>query len=502
MRSAVSSYTIMFWRKKRHLRKSILEESELMAEVRRTLDEPHIPASVRDSLEKKWTHIVAHLNKIAPRAPIVWRELLMRLGIALGVLIVVLVPMGLYVKVTYFSTRLATSGTPVEGEGRVFEVIPYERAEVSPAPFVRQMSRRGEAIEVMRTDDLLGAVVAVIPEGDGFSVYYTRKDGDGLSLFRRHAVDEYLRSQLAEERVFAVGNLIDASITRDKEGGYLVFYLTGGEKNGEELFLGRFDQQWKQAGEPLPVPRLTEHESGIGLQIVLALSEVENGGVSYYLLTTEYFGDNASIEHKTAPIIRLLDAEFQVKKQMVLDTDKVTLDYRSSLAPLPDGGLVVVSNGRDPLAVSEFKKGDEIYLLEYTAAWKLRRVVQLTNNGWPHDFWPTAALYEKGLLYVPWSSIDQLSQYEGHDTGYPPDAGKIFLGAFQDRLAVGTIFVADYIARPPDGERKEGGLNPHLARLGNRFFIAYDAHIEEDLLDPGDGSYRLVKFEWFDLSTP
>lgn len=483
--------------KKKQLRKAIKEEVELIKEVQAMLEEEAVPVSKREAVAKKWRHLTEHLNKIAPREKLTRKQLLVRAGVATILIFLIAASVSVYVKFTYFSETITRSEGKV-GEAQTRRFIPEEIAQVAPVPWVMGTITSQE-VDLARFDELSGTVVAVIPVGNSIEVYYTRRDGGSFSLYRRLA-DRDLQEISVEEKVFAPGDLVDISLALENEQYVAAYTIRVNQK--EQLFIQMFDFDWKEQTTPIALPLVSEQETGVGLGLVRApVSDISAEEMpAYYLATSNFYGVNASVNYKTAPIVRALNASFSLLQVKVLETDKVSLDTHLALLPREGGGLWVVGNGKDPLAPTEQKKGDELYLLEYDKQWGLVQMFRLTNNGLPHDFWPSEVFMDRGLLFIPYHQIQQLPQYEGHDTGYPQDAGKVFVLAVKDgKLIVGTLFVADYGVRLPGGERKLGGRDAHFARMENRLFVAYDAIVEEDALDPGDGDYRIVRIKWLDL---
>lgn len=483
--------------KKKHLRKSILEESELMKETRALLESEHISPKKREALEEKWKHITEHLNKIAPAEPLTQKQVFARVSLVSSFLFLLLVPAGIYVKMKYYTKQVTSS----QGETQVganYRYVPEEIAEISQIPEVTGLNT-SEDIDLARFEDLDGTVVGVFSKKQRMEVYYTRRDGEGFSLYRRTA-DTNLHNVSAEKKVFAPGFLVDASIVLE-EDRFVLAYAAITEKR-ERLFVQTFDAEWKATREPMILEQLTPKEQGNGLSLIQIPKKEgeETQSFTYALLTTNDFGTDASVQNKTSPILRTFDAQLNKIQEKILNTDKLTLDTHMAFVFRADGGLHVISNGRDPLAPSEQKKGDELYQLDYDKEWELEKMFRLTNNGLPHDFWPSEVFLDRGLLFFPFHRIQHLPQFEGDDSGYPKDAGKVFLMAVRNgKMISGSVFAHDYDARPQGGEKKIGGRNTHVTKVGKKLFVVHDAIIENDVFDTGDGAYRLIRAKWIDL---
>jgi hypothetical protein len=477
----------MFWKKKRLLRKAIQGQVEIMREVREHCEKEK---QACDTIEQQWEEVTKVLQQIAPREPLTRKEIVVRIGISAGTFLGISI-LAVWLLSDVFFPVSSMTNTSIEGDTLSYRYIPLVTAKVSQFPGVYERAS-SEWVDVRRSDSLDGETVGfVFPDDATVELLHVRSEDRVGTMFRQRFTT--LLQPIGEEEVVLLsGDVLDATVIRERER-YLVAYArrTGGQA---ELLIQPFDFDWKAMAESVIIA-LTDNEDLDGLTLI-------QNGEGYLLLTRKDRASDATVLEKAVPYARRLDATFAVVQERPLATRDFTVDNHAALSVDANGQLIVVANGRDPLEASEVKKGDELFLFVYDVAWDLLSVTKLTHNGMPHDFHPSQLVEdsEHGLLYIPYQKVETLPQIDGEDNGYPVEAGKLFLMALKDRSeVVGTFFLADHPYRSDNTEPLRGARNVHMARAGERLFVAYDMIVQEDATDGGDGEYRVVRSKYISL---
>lgn len=468
---------------------------QMVEELKRKCDEGKIGEKECVEIRARWSEIAALLSKIAPPEPLTKRELIIRGVFVFVVFFFLSAGTGFYIKFTYFPHPTVTH-TSIEGEGDTYRFIPENTVKLWDFRHFFEVSR-SNSYDLSRQEKSTGTVVGWVEQPESLELYTISADEAGHSLFR-YTFSKDLLSRSMATPVFSPGNLIDAQVIHEQDR-FVVFYSI--EIEGvPSLFVQTVSASWVPLGEPVPIATLAEAPR----ELTHGFSVVKNE-IGYYLLTANIRDPLAPVTEKSLPVLRFLNKSFAVEKFSILATKNISVDSHLALQQLPNGGFHIFTNGRDLVAqTSELKKGDELYGLTYGADWDLLKITKLTNNGRPHDFWISdIAVHSSGMLLIPYQQIQSLPQVEGDESGYPTDAGKVFVMALRDlEWVFGTIFAADYPIRPSQSERLEGGQNAHILLSGNRVYVAHQVVIEDDPVDETDGDYGLIRVQWFDAVFP
>lgn len=493
----------MFGRKRRILRKAIKHEMELMEKLRNDCRLRKIPKVECHQIELRWKDIAELLNKIMPPEPLTRQQIILRALIVFFGFFSLTSVVGFYIKEAYFPHDSVTY-TSIEGDALEYRYVPEERVVVSEFTDVNVVST-SDNVDVLRTEDVNGTMVELIPREDVLELYYTHLTDTGQRpLFAMNLPHDFHTTKTFEEKAVVSGyDFVDASIVALPSG-----YLLAGavlEQGVSHLMLARFDQDWQLVGDPTYLDWLDPKETGVGVLLEPIYATAEQTEIKgFYLLTTLLQEQEASVLDRTVPILREFDVNLHLVRAQKLDAKQLSLDTHMGLHPLANGGFYVLTNGKNPITAGTMS-GDDLFLLSYDEQWELLRIVQLTTNGTPHDFHPSRILeLAENMLLIPYQQIQRLPQAEGEETGYANETGKAFVMALKGiEKVVGTIFAADYSVRPNDGEPLIGARNSHIARWGDRLFVAHDFLVEEDEIDlgeGGDGAYRMIRVGWWKIS--
>ncbi len=490
-----SSAFYVFFKKKSILRRSIKQQIKLIDTLKRECQSGDISATECTDIMQQWSEISSLLQKIAPSEPLTKKEWIIRGGVVFGLFFVLAIGVGIFIKSYYFPSG-ASIVENIDSSGATYKYIPEERAKISEPKRLNEISRSGRFV-IDRYEEIEGTVVGIVSTEDSIvKILFTKKDASNSLCLYQATIDTHTRIKIDEKKMLDACEIIDASFVKN-QSGYVLAY--GADVEGlERLVIQNFDLNFDPIGVPIDVKRADDHEALIGLFLNKTASD------EYLLVTTKLRAKDAAVSEKTAPIVRLFDSNLAVKRQEILETRSYTLEPYQSGFVLSNGGLHIFSNGRNPLVAGSADKGDELYLFAYDTDWKLSQIIQLTNNGRKHDFQPSDVLAVSENVYFVPGLQTEVPEAGIKNNAYPPETGQMFIRVLMDTINIlGALNVETYTSELRLSERLEAGKNIHQFFNGKRLFVAHDAIIQRDPVDQGkggDGEYREIRVEWFDLS--
>lgn len=487
----------MFGRKKRILRKVIKEEQEMVNKLRQDCKDGKIPDEECLKIEYSWEEIADDLQKIAPAEALTRKQFVKRLGISAGMIGALLLVAVVYTKVTYFPS--STSSSSMDGEAFAYDYISEVRTTQLEFPSLTIQSRATMS-DLIRFDHHDGVVVDVVATENEVHAYYVVPDKnlERSGLYQMTVDPQSMRVQSRE--LVIQGELQDAAIMQDTaSGGIVVAHAQMGEE--PQLVLTHANNDW--TGVQQQSMDLLDEESVVGMQLVETTGWDQDQSVRYLLLTTYDPGPDAGILDVKGPLLRLFDENWElVGDPLRLATNSYVVDTHSSIVPTGGNSFYVIGNAHKTFDAQD-DRGDDLHLFKYDQDRKLFEVVQMTNNGLPHDFWPNDAMYveEHNVIYVPYHQVVGANTTVHGENGYPIDAGQLFVTGLRDTTTtIGTIFASDYDYTEIGDDRIEGGKNVHIDLMGDRMYILHQAIVANDLLDGASEEYQVLRMQWFDLN--
>lgn len=488
----------MFGRKKRILRKVIKEEQEMVNKLREDCSDGKISDEECVKIEDSWQQIAGDLKKIAPAEALTRKQFFARLGLSAGIIGALLLVAVVYTKVVYFPS--STSSSSADGEAFAYDYISEVRATQLDFPSLT-IQTRSDMRDLIRFDHHDGVVIDVIATQEQLSVYYAvvDKKEDRSGLYKMILDPQSM--QVRSRDLVWHGSIEDASVMVNEETQDIVMALVRQTEEERTLVLTHANEDWSSVQEQ--TFELLPEEDVRGMQLVDTSEWSTDQSVRYLLLTTYDPGEDAGILDVKGPMIRTFNQDWELMGDPLrLATNSYVVDSHSSIVPTGGNSFYVIGNAHKTFDAQD-QRGDDLFLFKYDEEQKLFEVVQLSNNGLPHDFWPNDAMYvaEHNVMYIPYHQVVGAGTTTHGENGYPVDAGQLFITGLRDTTTtIGTIFASDYDYTEMGEDRIEGGRNVHIDVIGDRIYIVHQGIVANDLLDRASEEHQTIRMQWFDLN--
>ncbi len=481
------------FRKRRYLKKFKTKSEEMMKETETTL------AAHPDLKPEEVTHLKSDLGELArlysyifpPSLP--WKTKLIRLTI-------ILLIFGSLASSGYFLLKspptIKTVSTKIIEGKKEFTFIPLKRAfEYQTSAITR--TNYSEPVTLAKGNKWDGWVLIDLFVQDNSLILLSLEPENEESILNIYHLNPNLTLQSKPLRKFRDKNLIDGASIKIENGWLLAFAKKNTAKNfeNERILLIQFDNDWEQKGTPLEIPITNQREEIIGM----ALGRIKN---QISLLTLDLPPPTASAIEKSQPILRT----FSINPLVLLEEKTLPPSPEISFHPggvlLDNGsdGFEIILSGYNPLKIAKGDAvwGDELFLLRYSIDYSLREVIQITNNGLPHDFSPRDHILINKWHFISFLHLTLLPQKPEQPLGFPPNSGSSFIRALDETWAVrGALITFNAPIQLEEGLPLEGVNQTQIAYFGNSL---YSAHLLHQYLPEEEPERSQLIILWQELS--
>ena len=474
------------------MREIYSEEKALLFQVRNFfLDNQH-PEETALVVERA-RHIEALLKKIMP-----WRKLKLgayakRIMLAFGIYLLLMVPVGMYVYGEYFNEASLLVSTEGVGESVMTQYVPITTIDVMAGGMV-QRKTVSSAIEIEKNIGQgldAGMAVKMLQGTENYTVVALwTAPREGKRVLLKQVQDARLHLKGDPVILMEEYDLTAASAYRRKDGYFVI--VGSMESPVKQIVLQLFSPEWKVVGQRVIIPAKFKDE-------YVGAIQASEWGDRTAVITNIVPPEDATILEKHQPFLRVFEADFTLAYEAPIQVGGLHTDlFAKFITRSESNRFYIITSGHPILDESNGQRGFELYALEFTNEGTPVEYFKLTNNGRPHDFWPSDAWFDtaSGYTYITnhrtpspnFSSPD-------YSVTHPPQTATGYVHVLDSDLnMLGTVIIDEgggYAGI------KFGITRTRIYKKDNRLYVLYDV-IQKDS-ETGEET-RLLKMRYLDLN--
>jgi len=481
------------FKKRRVMRDVYSEEKTLLSQVE-SLFMSEQDAEEQAILTERAQHIEALLKKIAP-----WKKLKLsayakRIGIALGIYLILMIPVGLYfLKNYYFNQTELVSNT--EGVGTKIETqyVPVTTVDSSAIPVIYRNSRSQEKVlETNKGQGMDAGMAVAILEGTQTDTVVTlwTAPRDGKRVLLKQTEDAKLHPM--EKPIVLINDLdiVAASAYRRSDGTFVV--VNAIEQPKKQIILQVFSEDWKPRGVRIVLEADVPNEHVEGVQVSV-------WGTRTVILTTIIPPEGSSVLEQTKPMLRILENDFSLAYASPMYIAGIDTDlFANFFTRTESNRFYILSSGKPSIDESKGQRGSELYAFEFANNGAPIEYFRLTNNGRPKDFWPSGSFFdeETGETYITNHRIPAPNfSDKDYSPNFPVNTATNYVQALdKDLNMIGGTMLSETGSR---NGKAFGFTHTRIYKVHTRLYALYDK-IQKD---EGDGSEdRILLTRYVDLN--
>lgn len=419
------------------------EEKALLEQTRDYLlgrEDDSAPAEIVARAQR----IQALLDRIRPWSRLKISAYAKRIGIGIGIYLILMLPIALYFGREYRQDAGLVNYTEGVGERVETQYVPITNVQVSPNSFFRHTARY-EAVTVENPAPITdlgsgGMAVAILggqESGTVTALWTALREGKRVLL--RRTFNEKLNDNEDVIPVIEDVDLASAAALQREDGSYLI---AGAHASpAPTVFLQLYSPEWKPIGTRVSVPASAVNEQLGGIQLA-------EWGTRMVIVTTTVPPPGSSVLARKEPILRVFESDFSLAFESALQVGSINVDlFAGFVAGSEPNRFYILTSGRPVFDESKGERGNELYMLQFTSTGSPVEYFKLTNNGRPHDFFPTSSFHDKesGFYYV----ANHRTTFSGFDRPdypetYPKNTGKAYVHLLEKNLdMLGTVTMVE-----------------------------------------------------------